>query len=356
MLKRSLMLFLCLSAILLGCGDDDGDTDASNTDDDASVDEDATVGEDADPGEDADTPNLPGCEIFSFDPNPPMAGSDFEVSVRSPDGHTNVGLDLSGAGNPMASFLSSDTDGDDFVWTFAVSGHEDGPLTMTFTAVSGASNVARCEYNIGGDNPVPDASVPDAGVDADIPDMNVPDANVPDMQPPPTGAFLESGGLIVFEIESSPIANGWERETNFNGYTGQSYYTWKGGDQFNIRNAGMGVLTYNFRVSDAGEYLFRIRNRHDRADATMDNDCWVRMDGGTWVKLFSSRRGEWVWNSNHEFSGSNKQPAKYQLSAGNHTLEISGRSQNFSIDRVHMYKQGTPNAEDENQPVSMRSN
>lgn len=349
MLKRSILCLL-LSFSCFACGDDDG-----GNDDDASTDEDATVGMDAMAGEDAE-PGLPGCELFGFTPDPPEAGADFEVSVSSPEGYTNVDLELDGPGSPSATFISSDTEGDSFVWSFSVTGHENGELTMTFTAVNGAANVARCVYNIGGDNPEPDAAVPDAGVDADSPDMDLPDMNVPDMNPPTTGAYLESGGLIVFEIESTPAATGWAEETGLNGFTGTSYYTWKGGNQLARANAGMGTLKYDIRVSDAGEYRFRIRNRHDRADATMDNDCWVRLDGGTWVKLFSSQRGAWVYASNHEFSATDKQTAKYQLSAGDHTIEISGRSQNFSIDRVHLYKLGTPNAEDPSQPVSAQSN
>ena len=342
-------MFLCLAlSFTCACGDDDG-MDGGSTDEDASIDEDGSV-------RDANTRdaalNLPGCELFRFNPDPPTADAGFEVAVRSPEGHTNVDLELDGSGSPAASLVSSDIDGDTFVWNFEVSGHQNGELTMTFTSVNGAREVARCVYNIGGDNPPPDASVPDMN----LPDMGVPDMNVPDMNPPTSGAFIEAGGLIVFEIESAPLATGWVQETALSGFTGSAYYTWQGGNQPTPADAGKGILRYDIRVNDPGDYRFRIRNRRDRLPSNNFNDCWVRLDGGDWVKMFSSVPSEWTWNTNQEFSVDNRRPAFYSLSAGDHTLEFSGRSESFSIDRVHLYKDGATGAEDPQQPVSMRSN
>jgi len=42
-------------------------------------------------------------------------------------------------------------------------------------------------------------------------------------------AYVESGGIVVVEVESAPAAKGWRPETKLDGYTGCSYYTDTGG-------------------------------------------------------------------------------------------------------------------------------
>ena len=82
---------------------------------------------------------------------------------------------------------------------------------------------------------------------------------------------------------------------------------------------------------------------------------WVRMDGGAWVKVFSWQRGQWTWTTQHEFNHHDKPPAEYQLSAGAHRIEFSGRSHDFAIDRLHLYRDGVPNALSLNHPESPRT-
>jgi hypothetical protein len=148
----------------------------------------------------------------------------------------------------------------------------------------------------------------------------------------------ETGGRVVIEVERSAPSADWKVEKALEGYSGASYYTWRGPDLFG--SPGRGVLSYAFTVGRPGVYHLRIRNRHDDADSTLHNDCFTRMDGGAWVKTYSSQRGQWTWNTNHE-DGAAKAPAKHALTAGLHTLEISGRSTRFSIDRIQLYRDGT---------------
>jgi hypothetical protein len=153
--------------------------------------------------------------------------------------------------------------------------------------------------------------------------------------------YQESGGIVVVEIESAAVAGSWAKETSLSGFTGSSYYTWRGPDLFG--SPGSGVLRYRFQVGASGTYSFRIHNRHDFADSTLENDCFTRMDGGAWVKTFSGTRGQWTWATNHEFSHDSKPPAQYTLTAGEHVLEFSGRSAGFSIDRFHLYLSSVAN-------------
>jgi hypothetical protein len=170
---------------------------------------------------------------------------------------------------------------------------------------------------------------------------------------PLAGVYQESGGIVVVEIEAEPAGGSWTPGTALAGYTGSGYYTWTGPDLFN--SPGSGVLRYEFNLTTPGTYQLRIRNRHDFADSTEQNDCFTRMDGGAWVKTFSSQRGQWTWATNHEFDANTKPPAAYALSAGLHVLEISGRSHGFSIDRFHLYLDSTANPLDATRPPSSTS-
>jgi hypothetical protein len=160
--------------------------------------------------------------------------------------------------------------------------------------------------------------------------------------------YEEQAGRVIMEIESHRPTGAWAPERKFEGYTGAGYYTWRGPNSF--RSPGGGVLTYVFEIKTPGTYQLRIRNRHDFHDSTEQNDCFTRMDGGKWVKTFSSKRGEWTFRSNHEHGHSNKPPASYELKAGRHILQLSGRSQGFSIDRIHLYRPGDRGAEDASLP------
>ncbi|MEM1448638.1 MAG: hypothetical protein AAGI22_05965, partial [Planctomycetota bacterium] len=149
------------------------------------------------------------------------------------------------------------------------------------------------------------------------------------------GAFLPDDGLLVVEFESGDAAGNWAEETALTGFTGTSYLRWTGPNLFNT--PGTDTFGFDLWVEDAGRYHFRIHNRHDDPDSTMSNDVWVRVDGGDWVKVFSSTRGVWTWATRHEFSASDKPLAEYTLARGNHRIEFSGRSNDFSIDRFHLY-------------------
>ena len=154
--------------------------------------------------------------------------------------------------------------------------------------------------------------------------------------------FEDPNGVVVMEIESGSLAKGhsWRGETKMEGYTGKGYYTWRGGNMYG--SPGRGVIGFRFRISKKGKYHLRIRNRHDFHDSTEQNDCWTKLDNHKWIKTFSSKRGEWTWRTNFEYSGNNKPAAVWDLRAGTHTLLISGRSTGFSIDRIHLYLDGTP--------------
>jgi len=154
--------------------------------------------------------------------------------------------------------------------------------------------------------------------------------------------YCEEDGLLIHEIEDHAPVGGWVEETQFpgfSGYGGASYFRWNGGNQFN--SPGNGKLTYILNITTPGDYQMRLYNHHNDPDSTMENDCWTRMDGATWLKTYSSQNN-WNWVSRFEYSNGTKEPAHFNLTEGLHTFEISGRSQNFRIDRAHFFLSGNP--------------
>jgi hypothetical protein len=181
--------------------------------------------------------------------------------------------------------------------------------------------------------------------------LRFPDTTV---APPALPVVHESGGLIVIECEANGPAGAWTPETSYSGYTGDSYYRWNGSNHYHA--PGNGTLTYDFEVGTAGTYQFRIHNLHDHPDSSLENDCWVRMDGGTWLKAYSNAGGGtiglWNWATRHEFGNGSQMDAQYVLSEGVHRIEISGRSTNFRMDRFHLYLLGAVGSQNTYMPPS----
>ena len=165
--------------------------------------------------------------------------------------------------------------------------------------------------------------------------------------------YLAQSDLVVVEMEASGAPGDWADSTSTPDFTGESYIRWNGPNLFN--SPGQGVFGFDFEVPDGGTWLLNIRNRHEDPDPTEANDVWVRMDGGSWVKTFSNMPGSvgsWTWESRFDISHGNQPQANYNISAGQHRIEFSGRSNGFKMDRFHIYRPGTPNALNPNNPVS----
>jgi hypothetical protein len=176
-----------------------------------------------------------------------------------------------------------------------------------------------------------------------------------DLAAPPPPAFQPSGNLVVIEIESAPPVGNWNEYTALTGFTGDSYYRWDGPDLFG--SPGSDVLRYEFEVLETANYKMRIHNRHEDPAADQDNDCWVRVDGGPWYKVFSNEGSatvaKWNWHSIIEETTTIKYDANYDLAAGRHVLEVSGRSNGYSADRVVFYQVDVWHALDLSNPESI---
>lgn len=163
-------------------------------------------------------------------------------------------------------------------------------------------------------------------------------------------AWCEQDGLIVIEVESVAPSGAWVAETSLPGFTGSSYYRWSGPDLF--QSPGQGVMTFTLNITNPGDYELRLRNYHDDPDATEENDCWTRMDGGTWVKTYSGPNNTWTYHTRHEYAHDNKDDAHFVLSEGEHVFQISGRSNDFRIDRMHFFLNSVADPTNLNTPES----
>jgi hypothetical protein len=152
----------------------------------------------------------------------------------------------------------------------------------------------------------------------------------------PGGVYQPVCDMINFEIEDAPHGNGWTKETQFAGFSGDSYYRFTG---------GAGVLRYRFRIARSGKYRMFFHNRHEHPDFTLENDCFVSIDGKARAKAGGGGAKVWNWALWFEFVHGMPENAVLDLTAGEHTLEISGRSTGYAIDRVTIRPNNSPRAE-----------
>ncbi len=164
--------------------------------------------------------------------------------------------------------------------------------------------------------------------------------------------YLEADGLVVMDVESTPIVPGWVEETAIAGYLGTGYYT-ATMDSFNT--PGNGVLEYSFRVVNAGDYQFQWRSRITAGDSYTDfNDNFARLvdaagapvvpvandlvptGSAQWYKVYMNTEGAWVWHAkNHD---NDPRAIAWDLEAGEtYTLQVSYRSKGHGIDRLLLW-------------------
>lgn len=166
----------------------------------------------------------------------------------------------------------------------------------------------------------------------------VPVTAVPTATPtprPPVGdgqCYLEQNGQITFEFEELSTSGAWVIENSIPGFVGSGYIRWNGPDYFGT--PGNGVFKVDLQVSQPGEYFLNLRNLHNNPQSDLENDVWVRVNGGSWIKVFSWDNSQgWNCASSMELSHGNTPAAKFDLVNGFNRVEFSARSFNFRLDR-----------------------
>lgn len=203
--------------------------------------------------------------------------------------------------------------------------------------------------------------------------------------------FVENNGYVVMEAESGGAPGEWSQASRIGGYTGSGYVTFNGNG---ICNGPAGSDTnFEFSVSSSGRRELRFRaakvshctsgqaeangvcsEAHPRGcerlaapnggqcpgntclRTDLSNDVFVSIydENGNYVpfvnqpsaigqgvKMFGGSADSFAWSLPSSLDLSDqKWPAQWDLPAGNYTLVVSGRSQQFSLDRLVLFDTG----------------
>jgi len=168
--------------------------------------------------------------------------------------------------------------------------------------------------------------------------------------------LLENNGFVVFEAETIAARGDWLSTNRISGHTGTGYYLWTGETALNVKKAGRDTLVYNFRITDPGNYELRWRSRIAQGNnRTEHNDSWVRFATGNnvqgeqglngWTKAYQNKLNVWSWQTSTVDNVG--KPIRQFFAAGDHTIEISGRSNGHAIDRIVLFKYDDHEFDDE---------
>ncbi|WP_020568721.1 malectin domain-containing carbohydrate-binding protein [Neolewinella persica] len=197
------------------------------------------------------------------------------------------------------------------------------------------------------------------------------------------GAFIESGGIVVIEMESvETLPGSWEDASTYSttfspnvnnpaGATGGDFLIWQGGQS--LGNPGNGLLTYPVEITTPGVYKFQWRNQvGNGTNTTEHNDTWLKIEadafygqqgGGSivcpkglnaaendcsggapegagaagWFKVYSSGANNWSWVSNTSDNDAHQIYARFDA-PGVYNILVSARSSSHAIDRMVLAK------------------
>jgi len=191
----------------------------------------------------------------------------------------------------------------------------------------------------------------------------------------PSGAWLESGGLVVMEAENTASPLGlWVKVNPGNpiyviGASGTGHLEFTGnGPSGGSANS---PLSYQFKISQGGVYrlYIRARKRLEGAASDLCNDGYVRMTGNYTsggsvalsllqanTKFFGGAENSWAWAAQLDDANDVKWSAEYNFLAGEtYTLVISGRSQRWNMDRIVLRRAGVADSTWQNATESARA-
>ena len=172
--------------------------------------------------------------------------------------------------------------------------------------------------------------------------------------------FEEENGLVVIEAESPTPTAQWTERSDIAGYTGASFLEWTGPNYFG--SPGNGLRQYTVNIVTPGTFRFQWRSRIlDGNSSTEHNDAWLRMPDATsffakkgssilypkgiglsptpngsgadgWFKIYMNQVN-WSWHTSTSDNDPHNIYATF-ASPGIYTIEVSGRSAGYAIDRM----------------------
>ncbi|MGF1452054.1 MAG: DUF4350 domain-containing protein [Opitutales bacterium] len=166
-----------------------------------------------------------------------------------------------------------------------------------------------------------------------------------------TGAFVETDGLVVMDVESMDVVSPWSEENSIPGFLGDGYFV---GTVNRFSNPGFGTISYPFTVTTSGRYQLNWRSRIAQGtNNTEHNDSWARLTDANgnvltpeennlspsadgWLKVYMNTRNAWHWQASNR--DNNPRAMFWDLEAGTtYQLQISQRSAGHAVDRLLLW-------------------
>lgn len=167
--------------------------------------------------------------------------------------------------------------------------------------------------------------------------------------------FVQQDNVIAIEMESGNVKGTyWQVRNDIPGYSGSGYVEYIGSDLTGV--SGKSVITYKFKVTEAGKYSFKMRGYRPNYHA---NDVWVRFPegetsteinneytgtpGNDWFKVMIGPRDTWFYfaSTHYDHDGTFHQIFVTYDEPGIYSIEFSGRALGFIIDRFTLHKTRT---------------
>ena len=136
---------------------------------------------------------------------------------------------------------------------------------------------------------------------------------------------------IWLEAECGSIGNNWTEVSDptasnganviFSGPTSTSVPSGNADD----------IISFNIDIDQAGQYKIFGRAK---TPTTNDDSYWLRVNSGNWIKWNEiAASTDWIWDQVHDNNNSNT-PVLFDLNVGVNTIELSGREDGTSLDKL----------------------
>ncbi|MFC2111626.1 discoidin domain-containing protein [Bacteroidota bacterium] len=168
--------------------------------------------------------------------------------------------------------------------------------------------------------------------------------------------FEENDGYLVIDMESVVVPNAnWSFRTG-SGTLGDGFLEYIGPDHMSSEVSSARML-YKIKISTPGTYqfLWRTRRGFDSQAADQENDSWLKISAskfygtkngatidcsGDFIKVWMQKT-DFLFECFGEHHGTNGMAIYADFnSAGEYTIEVSGRSKGHLIDRMALFMEG----------------
>ncbi|GEM_PF-4439288 len=160
----------------------------------------------------------------------------------------------------------------------------------------------------------------------------------------------EVDGLLVFEAERFPLNGAWKIGEDAEKASGGKYLYFDGANSYQNVNSSHNI-SYEFKINNPGTYNLKwtMRQPAEEAGGDLGNDAWIYFSddigraNGTMTDFIkfvgrSDTDGNFTLNGAADISHTSYQVTVVFPSAGNYTMNMSGRSHGFQVDRIILNK------------------